>query len=378
MTETAKKLNIIGEFKALGYKQWIGIVAGFIIAMVLTATGMILSMCLGFFIVAILLYMIPHVTGVKSVPIKAIVGAVFVVAILIVVAFAYSGSATNSMGYESKDHSYIQEATWDGENLIITPSDKEADYKAEYFVIGMMNFGYPAMDGSEKRIPIELNRIDGKIVGHVELPKGKYYYIQVDVLDKDGNRIKGESFQVFYNNGMSASDVNALNLRGSGLTIAEIGLVYYLLLIFSALMRRSAEKTRAKMEKDGRLYPAGYDKCKQCGCLVLPGEITCRKCGAPIEVPEEIKVLHKKDFFVCSECGTEVPVDAQFCPKCGEKFNEETENVITHVDGTVDVSTETFTCSDCGKVVPANAQRCPYCGALFDEDDESETPKTKQ
>ena len=104
--------------------------------------------------------------------------------------------------------------------------------------------------------------------------------------------------------------------------------------------------------------------------MVLPGEITCRKCGAPIEVPEDVKVLHKKDFFECSECGTEVPIDAKVCPKCGAKFDEGEETVIQHADGTVDSSSETFECSECGKEVPANAKRCPYCGAEFDEDEE--------
>jgi len=368
MTETAKKLNIIGDFKALEYKQWIGVIAGFIVAMLLTATGMILSMCLGFFIVAILLYMIPHITGVKSVPIKTIVGAVFVVALLILSGVAYSGSAVDKQGYTG--HNYFQDVSWDGENLVITPTDKEADYRAQYSIINGMAFGQPYTYEKDKMVAIPLESVGDKVVGHATLPAGKYIYIQVDALDKEGTIV--EFSQIFYNNGISPGDVNSLNFNGSLLTIGEIALVYYILLIFSALMRRSAEKTRAKMEKDGRLYPVGYDKCKECGCMVLPGEITCRKCGAPIEVPEELKVLHKKDFFYCSECGTEVPTDAEFCPKCGERFDGKTETVIKHADGTTDTSTESFVCSDCGKVVPANAKRCPYCGVLFDEDDEPE------
>jgi len=373
MTEVANKLNIIGEFKELGFKQWIGILAGFIVAMLLTASGMILSMCLGFFIVAILLYMIPHVCGVKSAKIKAILGAVFIVAILIVAATAYGGSATDKQGFTGRE--YMDDVTWDGENLVITPTDKEADYRAKYSVINGMAFGQPYTYEKDKMVTIQLESVGDKVIGHATLPAGKYVYIQVDALDEEGTIV--EFNQIFYNNGISPSEVNSLNLNGSLLTIGEIALIFYLLLIFSALIRMWSEKSRVKMEKDGRLYPKGYDKCKQCGCMVLPGEITCRKCGAPIEVPEDMKVLHKKDFFYCSECGTEVPIDAEFCPKCGERFDEKTENVITHADGTTDTSTETFVCSDCGKTVPANAQRCPYCGATFDEEDE-DIPQKKQ
>ncbi len=53
----------------------------------------------------------------------------------------------------------------------------------------------------------------------------------------------------------------------------------------------------------------------------------CRKCGAYIDVPDELR--HKKDdYFQCSECGAEVPGDSTVCPKCGAKFDEDDETVI--------------------------------------------------
>lgn len=109
-----------------------------------------------------------------------------------------------------------------------------------------------------------------------------------------------------------------------------VSLSIFLYLIISFFMRRASknlEETRKKMEAEGRLYPKGYGRCKQCGTIILPGETSCRKCGAYIEVPEELK--HKKvDYFQCSECGAEVPSDSTVCPKCGATFDEDEETVI--------------------------------------------------
>ena len=40
--------------------------------------------------------------------------------------------------------------------------------------------------------------------------------------------------------------------------------------------------------------------------------------------------------------------------------------VVTHKDGTSDVSEETKTCPNCGKSIPANSARCPNCGKKFE------------
>jgi ribosomal protein L40E len=74
----------------------------------------------------------------------------------------------------------------------------------------------------------------------------------------------------------------------------------------------------------------------------------------------------KKDYFICESCGAEVPADAKVCARCGVSFDA-VEAEVVHVDGSVDVSTETFECSECGAEVPVNAKRCPKCGAEFEE-----------
>ncbi|MCL1984664.1 MAG: zinc ribbon domain-containing protein [Methanomassiliicoccaceae archaeon] len=98
---------------------------------------------------------------------------------------------------------------------------------------------------------------------------------------------------------------------------------YLILSVLVWWMRRSLERTRARLEAEGRLYPQGYGRCKRCGTIVLPGEISCRKCGEYIDVPEEMRVK-KVNYFECSECGREVPEDAGVCPYCGEAFEDDT------------------------------------------------------
>ena len=190
--------------------------------------------------------------------------------------------------------------------------------------------------------------------------------VTFDVTEGEDTKTVGVSFMI--DHGASSSDIYTASLNGMWMYTAMVAIMFFMILIFSTIMRRSAEKTRQKMEADGRLYPQGYGRCKECGAMVLPGEVTCRKCGAYIDVPDELRA-HKKDYFVCEECGAEVPKDADVCPKCGAKFDA-VENEVQHVDGTVDVSEETFECSECGAIVPANATRCPKCGATFDENDE--------
>ena len=102
-------------------------------------------------------------------------------------------------------------------------------------------------------------------------------------------------------------------------------LPFLLIAMLTWWMRKNLEKTRERLEKEGRLYPAGYGRCKKCGTVVLPGEVCCRKCGEYIDVPEELRVK-KVNYFECSECGREVPEDAGVCPYCGEAFEADAED----------------------------------------------------
>ncbi|MDR0335169.1 MAG: zinc ribbon domain-containing protein [Methanomassiliicoccaceae archaeon] len=128
----------------------------------------------------------------------------------------------------------------------------------------------------------------------------------VDFIDEDKNIVEYSLAQIM------------------GRVLVTFILPYLLLSLLTWWMRRNLERTRARMEAEGRLYPQGYGRCKRCGALVLPGELMCRKCGEYVDVPEEMRVK-KVNYFECSECGREVPKDAGVCPYCGEAFEDDEE-----------------------------------------------------
>ena len=369
MTENAEsKVSLIEEFKGLTQKQWLAIIGGFAGAAVLTVLHFALT-CIGFLVIAVVLYMVPHITGVTSPKIKAVVGGLFIAIMLIIGTFAYASPSNDELKAIGNNDS-IKDVSYNFEdNLIIVESDKDdLNLIVLTTVVPMISFGEVMVNEQNPVYTKTLDYHDGKYTTTPEIVSADINVLSVGIVDEDGKQTI--IYRAIFDNGISSGDLIYKNFQGSGYALLLVGLMYFVMLIFSELMRRSARKARDKMEAEGRLYPEGYSKCKECGTMVLPGEITCRKFGAPIEVPEDVKVLHKKDFFECSECGTEVPIDAKVCPKCGAKFDEDEEAVIQHADGTVDSSSETFECSECGKEVPANAKRCPYCGAEFDEDEE--------
>ena len=393
MTENAQaKVSLIDEFKSLNIKQVIAIVGAMIIAVILQTYGFA-EQCMGFLIIAAVLYMVPHLLKVTSVKIKAVIGTVFVVIALLTTTLisgpAIVENAENQIDRDSNDLGNI-DYVLDGMDATITVdvyTDKMEKIELHYGEVGSLtyrSFGFKdhtsvpmtvtPVEGDDKvlyKATATVPAKDATLNGYQILMFKKVLDDNGEIVtDGDGNaKLEKTGLAFFYNTGASQADIYKVGLSGLWVYVAFTAAMFFMILIFSALMRRSAEKTRQKMEADGRLYPKGYGRCKECGGMVLPGEVNCRKCGAYIDVPEELRA-QKKDYFVCEKCGAEVPNDAEICPKCGAKFDS-TETEIVHADGSVDVSEETFECSECGATVPANATRCPNCGATFDEDEDA-------
>lgn len=378
--------GIRADFKALSTKQLIAIIAAIAIALILMVLGLATS-CLGFLIIAVVLYMIPHLLGVKSVKVKAVVGVVFVVIAVLLGTFAYGTELTNVTGSIDEEYMEESEVTYeDGVYYITFSANPEAaiadedddtltgewDVRIGYAAVSMIGFGQITSTSSDSTI-LTLTADDATsytsdgwytfTVALENMADGEYEYIQivVDGIDEDGDQNVLTSHAFTYDTGITSSGVYVLTLYGSVYITLEIALLFYIILGFSAAMRMSAGKSREKMEAEGRLYPQGYGRCKECDAMVLPGEVVCRKCGAYIEVPEELKPK-KVDFVTCSECGAEVPADADCCPKCGAKFDEAEEVEVQHADGTVEVSSDVTRCPYCEQEIPDNATWCPKCG----------------
>ncbi len=372
--------GLVDDFKSLSTKQWIAIIIALTIGLVLEVAFN--AKCFGYFIVAIVLYMIPHLLGISSVKVKIIVGIMFIVLAVPTLTYVFS-STPDAVAEQQEEDEYIlcleyitdEDDPYIGDVVIYIKLyvDSDGNTPEEWQIVFQCYYAQSltyAINGSMSTLAREVyfnpdeytldeNGIYHMTVEDLKLEEGKLYVMGAFILVNEA--LTSHKLIELYNTRYNAI---SLALTGAGYTVLYAMIIYFLILVFSTLMRNSAEKARVKMEADGRLYPQGYGRCKQCGAMVLPGEINCRKCGVYIDVPEELRVK-KKDSFQCSECGAEVFPDTTICPKCGAVFDEEDENEVIHQDGTVDVSTKNVICPECGNIVPVNADWCPRCGKML-------------
>ena len=82
--------GIVDDFRALSTKQTIAIILGIAAALLMEAFGIVSFACFGILLIAVVLYMIPHLMGLESVKVKAIMCVIFAVLSLILGTFAFS------------------------------------------------------------------------------------------------------------------------------------------------------------------------------------------------------------------------------------------------------------------------------------------------
>jgi len=367
--------NTVKEFRSLSSKQILALIAALIIAMVLTIMGVSRSCtCFGMLIIAIVLYMLPHMMGVESMKIKTVLGVVFFVATLLVGGLFTAPGFVDAYDEEPPDNEYFSDIsyTYDENNdLNIYAKVKGVGSNSVVLYYGEVqgiDFNYPNTV-LNRSLTLDLNAAGTEATGKIHLDSSKLFVGKLGIteLNDKGDEVlngKTETALTFFTGAFDGS-ITMLTLKGCFLTLINIILVFFMILLLSNIMRKRMEVTRERMESEGRLYPQGYGRCDKCNSLVLPNEVQCRKCGAYIDRPKDMRP-NKKDFFECSECGAEVPNDAKVCPKCGVPFDED-EIEVVHADGTVEITNETFECSECGTEVPVTATFCPKCGAKFED-----------
>lgn len=356
-SDEEKKIRLDG-------KQILGLVIGFAASLALLIFGYYQYFtCMAVLIVPALLYLVPHFFKVKNLKVMVMHGVVFTVVALLAgglyVAPSYIDDNSEFTGTNTLTDADVT-YTGSGYQIMITFDDTTGlTPNAELFVIDAVYFTKANGPDAEPLSPVTqtLN------TASYDFPVGdQLYVIQFFATDTNNDRVEQTFF--FLTDSTSESNKNSAIWMGIGYELGIFMLLYFMIVFLTYTMRASAKKTQARMVEQGRLYPEGYGRCKECRAIVLPGEVSCRKCGKYVDVPAEMKP-EKKDFFTCSECDAEVPSDADTCPRCGAEFDE-IEIEVEHADGTIETSTSTFKCPVCGLDVPPTAKFCPKCGETFE------------
>ncbi|MFA6803950.1 MAG: hypothetical protein WCR24_05610 [Candidatus Methanomethylophilaceae archaeon] len=298
--------------------QAIGIALGFVVGFLLFYLGLF-GLCL-YMLTGILLFAIPKLLGVKNLKVMVVYGVSLFLVISLVGALVVSPA-------EIDDNKNMEDLGGGFDDCsVMDNGDGTYTFSVGYVADRDVNLVYEEVSSICYSVPIRTNEITVDstptattyTVSDVPLSSGRLYSFHFeDVTATDGTV---ESNTVYCTQTMSDSEMTQFTTTWNMYWVGIVMVFFFLILFLTTWMRKNLEKTREKMEAEGRLYPQGYGRCKECGSIVLPGETCCRKCGAYIDVPEELRVK-KVECFECSECGAEVPYDATVCPKCGAAFD---------------------------------------------------------
>lgn len=339
--DTAMPESGFQKFKKSKVAFPIGVVIALLVGVGLFYMGIQQFACgLGFVLIAAAVFIIIKWFNGKDVKKMAIFGALFFVTILLAGIFVmaiptmdnhtdpgaingngFSGAVVN---FQDDTHSVITDVS------VFYTGDMTDKKIAIHIDLGSVMFNsYRVVDGNNS-MNYDLTLVDGKYTytGNINLNTHTLYGYYFVVYDTIGEQKEvARSAAVLIKSDMSQTDQISLAFTSSIVSVATVTVLYAIIVFFSIRASKNMEKVRADMEAEGRLYPKGYGRCKNCGTVVLPGETHCRKCGTFIEVPEEYK-KNLSEYFECSECGAQIPADSIFCPKCGAKFDEEEETVV--------------------------------------------------
>lgn len=351
--------HIVGILLAVGlglFEMWSGLFSGF---------------CgLGFILVACFALYIPKIFGIVKVQHLVAVGVAFFLILTVFGTFVSKSMLENNGVPSSYNSEGFSDVNIDNKGKIDVSynGNSVSDIKLNFNKVQQIVYQIPSVNNTGDSYSME--KLDnGRYASSskVEIENGSIYRYSFSK-NNDGYSKSDESY---YINAVDDVELTKFCLLGNAYYCGVIFVINMLMLFFSVSVRKNLENMRAKMEAEGRLYPQGYGRCKECGSIVLPGETCCRRCGAYLEVPDKFR--HKKvDMVQCSECEAEVPQDAKVCPKCGATFDEEEE--IVYVDTK---ETDLINCPECGMRIPSNAKFCPKCGEILDKKEKDATTEKK-
>jgi ribosomal protein L40E len=298
-----------------------------------------ITFCLTPILGAVILYFIPTYFGLKSKPKLAVVGLVFLVILGLTVGLT-AASAQDGLTPQSIN------LTNEFSNGQVAPFRSSAGITYSFTV----DFVDPSANATPN---VQLRLLDtwsgadtlhpmthvGNTTEYIydeTLGESVYFYAFV-YTDSNGTAITTD-----WGNGpvtAISGDIYSHNI-GLGLLIVFylVGVLFYMLIVLTWWMDSSKKK---------------FDK---------------RQAEAKKNMPQAAPAgASKKEKFVCSECGAEVPADSDKCPHCGEKFDEEGPKQKGIAPPPSSTKAEEFVCSECGKTVKASDTKCWNCGKEFDE-----------
>ena len=318
-----------------------GLIFGCVLALLLAEVVVLflgITFCLTPIVGAIVLYFVPTYFGFKSKPKLAVVGLVFLLVLGLSVGLT-AASAQDGMTPQTLSNTQFS-------NGIVTPF---RDNPGVYSFTVNLNSSIGANATPTVRLHVldtwsgadtfyKMNNYSGAWTYNLTLGESVYFYSYV-YTDTSGTVSATD-----WGNGpivAPSGDIYSHNV-GLGLVIVFylIGVLFYMLILLTWWMdssKKKFEKRQAEQQKNAPRTPG------------------VGAAGASKE---------RKEKFVCSECGAEVPADADKCPQCGEKFDDEAPKQKQIPPPS---KPDEFVCSECGKTVKATDTKCWNCGKEFEE-----------
>ncbi|MCQ2056295.1 MAG: zinc ribbon domain-containing protein [archaeon] len=282
---------------------------------------------MGFIFIGIVLLVIPRSFGCHNFRIMVLFGIVFFLIATIIGAFAVSKPMLEMDWNQPNNSNIAIQVERDGTaNLSINYKNVAniEDIYVEFEKVTWVCYNqYRAFSDGSHQYKLDSSQ-DFWEVSDVKVSTDNVYFYTFFTFDELNEKRLIESG--FYS--PCESNIAILALETNAYYVGISAAIFMFILFFVREFKRNLDKTRAIMEAEGRLYPKGHGCCKHCGSIVLPGEIHCKKCGTAVDIPNKFQAK-KTEFFQCSECNAEIPMNASTCPTCGVSFDEEDEIVFS-------------------------------------------------